>query len=61
MQRTDTVATVEMLAGQYLDDGFVLKLSLAEIHAPRMILQKLDEEGVDEVEGEVGSTNIDIL
>ena len=50
-QKTLTKATVELVDGQSIEDGFQLLVGLAEIHVPRMWVEKktgdLDHQVVD--------------
>lgn len=39
-QRTQTKATIEMLENQSITDGFQLLIGLAEIHVPRMWVER---------------------
>ena len=39
-QKTLTKATVELVDGQSIEDGFQLLVGLAEIHVPRMWVEK---------------------
>ena len=43
MQRTSTMATVELCPGSTLGEGFQLLVGLAEIHVPRMWVEEDDK------------------
>ena len=43
-QKTLTKATVELVDGQSIEDGFQLLVGLAEIHVPRMWVEKKTDD-----------------
>ena len=50
-QRTSTKAVVELERGSGLADGFQLHIGLAEIHVPRMWVERHDGKSDSQVRG----------
>lgn len=55
IQRTATKAVIELEPGQSLGDGFQLLIGLAEIHVPRMWVERHTNNSDRQVSGQLSS------